>query len=945
MAVDALARALAAGKVPVSAYEMAVKAGYTGTEEQFAEDMGNSGTNATNAANSATAAAASATTAANAAGNLAPAYSASATYAVGDHVLYDGGYYVCNTAITTAEAWTAAHWTAAKVGPEITDLKTQIINSNKGIQTFSGLGNFQHYGLQPDGSFLTTQQYRVSNNDPMTFNRPIVVSVKNGYKWGYIPFVDGTAGTWSGWKTSDYTIPSGTSFVVQIARVTEVTSEVADVNEFVSALTFDSELKTQLSSEENQALVKTWNGERTFAISDFARGGLYQGNLTSAQNKISSNHIMSFSETLSIEIADGFLIDINWFDENDQYTSYSSSINVTYNFPANQKLKMTIRRSTDDPAEIADIGEFLNAISFTADFLNGIYNDNEILQTGLFTLKGRSNFQHYILNETPTFLFNSKYRVSCTIPITFTKPITSVVEEGFRWGYIPYSNGSFGSWSGFLGSGVTLPAGFCGIFQIARVVEDTNEIANVDEFLNALKFTMAFIEKSKSLVDFNNINWVTYRGTQVDVIDNDVKVTAISANGYQLADAFIPLPSNAENAVTVFFDGVEGNGKLGLRIAGSTDGENKTYIRFCDQGYTIYDMTGYNYIVLSFYVNTENPTIPVNSYGIYHKPMVYISNEVLPYSTPITAVDYEARYPVEGSGNCYYSGEHINLDDQYQKRNACKSALWLDITSTAFPDISELGFKRHQSMEIYNNYVFLFMDLGGCAVFDYETKSYIGYFATSPTTGNHQNSAQFTNLYYDSSDEFPILMVSRCGNSNGTDTIYDSCLFYRVERDNDSFTFTLIKEVNIDFRTYGTDYVYNKATNEIIMFGFENGNYQVTTNNPIYYYKWKSPTVAELKGDSLITFSKANAIGTYTTDFMVFQAGYAVGNIIYIGMQKSSNIRQIWAVSVDEQKVNSKINLLEMNEIEGVCVYNGKMYVSHRYPDNSMPIKIYELTF
>ena len=53
MAVDTLARALAAGKVPVTAYEMAVKAGYTGTEEQFAEDMGNSGTNAANAAASA----------------------------------------------------------------------------------------------------------------------------------------------------------------------------------------------------------------------------------------------------------------------------------------------------------------------------------------------------------------------------------------------------------------------------------------------------------------------------------------------------------------------------------------------------------------------------------------------------------------------------------------------------------------------------------------------------------------------------------------------------------------------------------------------------------------------------------------------------------------------------------------------------------------------------
>lgn len=133
MAVDAVARAIAAGKVPVDAYQMAVAGGYTGTKEQFEQDMGNSGTNAANAADSAAAAAASATTAANAAGNLAPAYSASATYAVGDHVLYDGGYYVCTTAITTAEAWTAAHWTAAKVGPEITDLKTQMNSVENGI--------------------------------------------------------------------------------------------------------------------------------------------------------------------------------------------------------------------------------------------------------------------------------------------------------------------------------------------------------------------------------------------------------------------------------------------------------------------------------------------------------------------------------------------------------------------------------------------------------------------------------------------------------------------------------------------------------------------------------------------------------------------------------------------------------------------------------------------
>ena len=39
-------------------------------------------------------------------------YSTTATYAVGDLCRHDYKIYVCNTAITTAESWTAAHWTA-----------------------------------------------------------------------------------------------------------------------------------------------------------------------------------------------------------------------------------------------------------------------------------------------------------------------------------------------------------------------------------------------------------------------------------------------------------------------------------------------------------------------------------------------------------------------------------------------------------------------------------------------------------------------------------------------------------------------------------------------------------------------------------------------------------------------------------------------------------------
>lgn len=59
-----------------------------------------------------------------AATDLAEQYSTSATYAVGDYVLYNGALYRCTTAITTAEAWTPAHWSAAKVSGELSDLKS-----------------------------------------------------------------------------------------------------------------------------------------------------------------------------------------------------------------------------------------------------------------------------------------------------------------------------------------------------------------------------------------------------------------------------------------------------------------------------------------------------------------------------------------------------------------------------------------------------------------------------------------------------------------------------------------------------------------------------------------------------------------------------------------------------------------------------------------------------
>lgn len=52
-------------------------------------------------------------------GMIADPYDATATYAVGAFVTHDNKLYKCSTAIETAEAWTAAHWTQTTIMAEV----------------------------------------------------------------------------------------------------------------------------------------------------------------------------------------------------------------------------------------------------------------------------------------------------------------------------------------------------------------------------------------------------------------------------------------------------------------------------------------------------------------------------------------------------------------------------------------------------------------------------------------------------------------------------------------------------------------------------------------------------------------------------------------------------------------------------------------------------------
>ena len=65
--------------------------------------------------------------------NVAEIYDATMTYAIGDYCVHDNKLYICNTAIETAEVWTAAHWTEIKVCSKLKEFSTAIGDEDSGL--------------------------------------------------------------------------------------------------------------------------------------------------------------------------------------------------------------------------------------------------------------------------------------------------------------------------------------------------------------------------------------------------------------------------------------------------------------------------------------------------------------------------------------------------------------------------------------------------------------------------------------------------------------------------------------------------------------------------------------------------------------------------------------------------------------------------------------------
>lgn len=158
----------------------------------------------------------------------AAAYSSSATYAVGDYVFYGGALYRCVSAIATAEAWTAAHWTAVNLSDDV----VRIMSVEKTDTDNEALLLNWKIGDMSNGVYKALN-YRVCS-DKVVFSHEMTFVAKSGYQVYTVTYNDdGTNKQTISFRTS-IRIPPNLPFSITIRRNPESTSTPAVLSTFIA---------------------------------------------------------------------------------------------------------------------------------------------------------------------------------------------------------------------------------------------------------------------------------------------------------------------------------------------------------------------------------------------------------------------------------------------------------------------------------------------------------------------------------------------------------------------------------------------------------------------------------------------------------------------------------------------------------------------------------------
>lgn len=191
------------------------------------------------------------------------------------------------------------------------EVDTEYITNGEKLSLYRGLFDINAYN--PSTGVTNPFPYRISARKAIQFPFKAVINIPSGFRAHFYVY-SSSGGTWSpsGWKTGSYTINADIPFYLQIGRVTEDTSETADVNEFLRGFTVDTPLKGKLADMENVL------NSADFTLHEYEDGGWTYNATTHVMEKSTNSDRVRF---LPIVCPDQMII-----------TPFKENVRVVVNF-------------------------------------------------------------------------------------------------------------------------------------------------------------------------------------------------------------------------------------------------------------------------------------------------------------------------------------------------------------------------------------------------------------------------------------------------------------------------------------------------------------------------------------------------------------------------------------------------------------------------------------
>lgn len=241
-----------------------------------------------------------------------------------------------------------------------------------------------------------------------------------------------------------------------------------------------------------------------------------------------------------------------------------------------------------------------------------------------------------------------------------------------------------------------------------------------------------------------------------------------------------------------------------------------------------------------------------------------------------------------------------------------------------------------QGASCYDKYLFQFEDNNAAIyVYDLEKKEFITKIELMANTNNHCNNASFSNIFYEPTDNFPLLYASGGKTAN-----YNKVQVYRIQEERGTFSASQVQEITMPSPTRDNQLTWGGVAidNENHFLYFYGG-----TSTLMQYVAFPIPNIKEKE----VSLSDADIIDQFALSSYIHPQGATINNgHIYVtdGVPECGDISHLKIIDL-RRKEQIIFNLIENGfkiETEGIFFYDGHLLIATSQGKGIYEINNYE---